>query len=123
MEENKKLTKKDYYEMIRELVASNEELVEFVDKQITMLDNKAAKAKEKAAEKKAEGDELRATVKGLLTTDFQAIDNIVAQIEDEEITKAKVIARLTQLVKNGEAEKAKAKTDDKKEVTVYKLAE
>jgi hypothetical protein len=128
MEENKKLTKKDYFGMIREMVEgatveNKEELLAFVDKQVEMLDAKADKAKARAAEKRAEGDELRATVKAVLTNEFQGIEDILPQVEGEEITKAKIIARLTQLVKAGEVEKAKAKTEDKKEITVYKLAE
>lgn len=128
MEENKKLTKKDYFGMIREMVEgasveNKEELLAFVDSQVTMLDAKAEKAKARAAEKRAEGDELRATVKSVLTNEFQGIEDILPQVEGEEITKAKIIARLTQLVKAGEVEKAKAKTEDKKEITVYKLAE
>ena len=94
-----------------------------IDNQVTMLDAKAEKAKARAAEKRAEGDELRATVKAVLTNEFQGIEDILPQVEGEEITKAKIIARLTQLVKAGEVEKAKAKTEDKKEITVYKLAE
>lgn len=128
MEENKKLTKKDYFGMIREMVEgasveNKEELLTFIDNQVTMLDAKAEKAKARAAEKRAEGDELRATVKAVLTNEFQGIEDILPQVEGEEITKAKIIARLTQLVKAGEVEKAKAKTEDKKEITVYKLAE
>lgn len=128
MEENKKLTKKDYFGMIREMVEgatveNKEDLLAFVDKQVEMLDAKADKAKARAAEKRAEGDELRATVKAVLTNEFQGIEDILPQVEGEEITKAKIIARLTQLVKAGEVEKAKAKTEDKKEITVYKLAE
>lgn len=128
MEENKKLTKKDYFGMIREMVEgatveNKEDLLAFVDKQVEMLDAKAGKAKARAAEKRAEGDELRATVKAVLTNEFQGIEDILPQVEGEEITKAKIIARLTQLVKAGEVEKAKAKTEDKKEITVYKLAE
>lgn len=104
-------------------VENKEELLAFVDKQVEMLDAKADKAKARAAEKRAEGDELRATVKAVLTNEFQGIEDILPQVEGEEITKAKIIARLTQLVKAGEVEKAKAKTEDKKEITVYKLAE
>ena len=37
--------------------------------------------------------------------DYQTIDAIVAQIEGEDITKAKITARLTSLCKNGIAEK------------------
>lgn len=127
MEKEKKVTKKEYYAMLKEIVEGADvdnqvELVEFIDKQITLLENKAAKAKEKAAEKRAEGDELRATVEAALTDEYQTIAAITEQIEGEDVTKAKVTARLTQLVKEGLAEKSEAKTEDNRKVTVYKRA-
>lgn len=121
--EEKKMTKRDYFEAIKEIVAENTELVEFCDKQIEQLDKKAEKAKARAAERKVEGDELRDTIENLLTEEYQIIDDVLAQLDNEEITKAKVVARLTQLVKNGLAEKAEVKTEDGKKVMAYKLAE
>lgn len=125
---DKKLTKKDYYEILKGIVTGSnvengEDLVAFIDKQIEQLDNKATKAKEKAAEKKAEGDELRAIVLSVLTPDFQTIEDIVAQIEGEDITKAKIVARLTQLVKNGEAKKEQTKNAENKKVMTYAIAD
>ena len=127
MENSKKVTKKEYYVMLKEVVENAEvenkdELVEFINKQVKLLDDKAAKAKEKAAEKRAEGDELRATVEATLTEEYQTIADITAQIDDEEVSKAKVTARLTQLVKEGLAVKEEAKTEDGKKVMVYKRA-
>lgn len=127
MENVKKVTKKEYYGMLKEVIENSNvenqaELVEFVEKQIELLDNKAAKAKEKAAEKRAEGDELRATVEATLTEEYQTIADITEQIDDEEVSKAKVTARLTQLVKEGLAVKEEAKTEDGKKVMVYKRA-
>lgn len=121
--EEKKMTKRDYFEAIKEIVAENTELIEFCDKQIEQLDKKAEKAKARAAERKVEGDELRDTIENLLTEEYQIIDDVLAQLDNEEITKAKVVARLTQLVKNGLAEKAEVKTEDGKKVMAYKLAE
>lgn len=121
--EEKKMTKRDYFEAIKEIVAENTDLVEFCDKQIEQLDKKAEKAKARAAERKVEGDELRDTIENLLTEEYQIIDDVLAQLDNEEITKAKVVARLTQLVKNGLAEKAEVKTEDGKKVMAYKLAE
>lgn len=125
---DKKLTKKDYYEILKGIVTGSnvekgEDLIAFIDKQIEQLDNKAIKAKEKAAEKKAEGDELRAIVLSVLTPDFQTIEDIVAQIEGEDITKAKIVARLTQLVKNGEAKKEQTKNAENKKVMTYAIAD
>ena len=127
MSEVKKVTKKENYEMLMEIVENSNsemkaELVDFITKQIESIDAKAAKAKEKAAEKRAEGDELRAAVKAVLTEELQTAETILGQIEGEELTKAKIVARLTQLVKNGEASKEEVKTEDNKKVMAYKLA-
>ena len=124
--ENKKLTKKDYYGMLKDIVLTSdvdnkEELEAFIDRQIEIIDNKAEKAKERAAEKKAEGDELRAVIKSVLTEDYQSADDILAQLEGEDLSKAKIIARLTQLVNNGDAEKAQAKAEDGKKFMTYRL--
>ena len=125
MESVKKVTKKEYYVMLKEVVENSnsenkDELVEFIEKQITLLDNKVAKAKERAAEKRAEGDELRALVEATLTDEYQTIADITEQIDNEDVTKAKVTARLTQLVKDGLAVKEEAKTEDGKKVMVYR---
>lgn len=122
----KKITKRDYYEMLKEIVTNSNvegasELVEFIDKQVALIDTKAEKAKARNAEKKANGDELRDAVQEILTDEFQTIDAIVAQIEGEEITKAKVTARLTSLVNNGIAEKADVKDDEGRKLKAYKL--
>ena len=126
--EEKRITKRDNYEALKEIVEKSnvenaEMLVEFINKQIEMIDNKSAKAKEKAAEKRAEGDELRAVIKSVLTNEYQTVDAITAQIEGEDITKAKVVARLTQLVNNGEAVKEQGKSEDNKKLMTYKLAD
>ena len=128
MSEVKKVTKKENYEMLMEIVENSNsemkaELVDFITKQINSIDAKAVKAKEKAAEKRAEGDELRAAVKSVLTEELQTAETILSQIEGEELTKAKIVARLTQLVKNGEASKEEVKTEEGKKVMAYKLAE
>lgn len=120
-----KMTKAMWFEAIKAVVEASEveqkaEMVEFIDAQVELLAKKAEKAKERAATKKIEGDELREVVKAVLTEDFQAIDEIVAQIDGEDITKAKVTARLTQLVKAELAEKEQIKVGDRK-VMAYRL--
>lgn len=129
----KKLTKKDYYTMLKEIVyptnadcemtVEQGELIDFLDKQIALIDSKAEKAKAKNAEKKANGDELREKVQNVLTEDFQTIDAIVTQIEGEEITKAKITARLTALVKNNIAEKTDVKDDEGRKLKAYRLVD
>lgn len=126
--EEKRLTKKDYYALIKEVLEASDveaksELLAFVEKQVEMIENKAEKAKARAAEKKIAGDELREAVKSVLTSEFQTADAITSQVDGEEVTRAKVISRLGQLVKNGEAEKTDVKTEDNRTVKAYKIAE
>lgn len=118
----KKTTRKDYFEALKAMVEGvdmvgaypAEDVIAFIDKSIEQIDNKAAKAKEKAGEKKAQGDALREIVLSVLTEDFQTADAITAQIEDAEVTRAKVIARLTQLVGAGLAQKDDVSVDGRK---------
>lgn len=121
-----KVTKKDWYAQIRAVVEASdneqkEGILGFIDHEVKLLEAKAAKAAERAASKKADGDELRNAVQAVLTDELQTIDAITAQIEGEDITKAKVTARLTQLVKAGVATKDMVKTEDGRKVTAYKL--
>lgn len=122
-----KKTKAMKFAEIKEVIAAVEGLenkdlmLEFLDEEMASLAAKAEKARERAAAKKAEGDELRAVVKAVLTDELQTIDAIVAQIEGEDVTKAKVTNRLTQLVGLNEAVKEQVKVDNRK-LTAYKLA-
>lgn len=121
-----KVTKKDWYAQIRAVVEASdneqkEGILGFIDHEVELLEAKAAKAAERAASKKTDGDELRNAVQAVLTDELQTIDAITAQIEGEDITKAKVTARLTQLVKAGVATKDMVKTEDGRKVTAYKL--
>lgn len=127
----KKITKKEYYAMLKDIVRGDSnsemtnsqcELIKFIDKQIEAIETKAEKAKEKAAEKKANGDELREVVQSVLTDEYQTIDTIVSQIEGEDITKAKITARLTSLVKAGLATKSDLRNEETgKTQKAYKL--
>lgn len=123
-----KITKKAYFEMLKDIVAATDtadkdNLLAFIDINIAQLDAKAAKAKEKAAEKKVEGDELREKIAACLTTEPKDIATILDEVGDEELTRAKVTARLAQLINLGTATKEVTKTADGKKATVYKLAE
>lgn len=123
-----KITKKAYFEMLKDIVAATDtadkdNLLVFIDTNIAQLDAKAAKAKEKAAEKKVEGDELREKIAACLTSEPKDIATILDEVGDEELTRAKVTARLAQLINLGTATKEVTKTADGKKATVYKLAE
>lgn len=121
-----KITKAEKLQMIKAIVEASESedkvmLVEAIDTILVQDANKAAKAKERAAAKRAEGDALRATVQGILTEEFQSAQTITDAIGDEEVTKAKVIARLKQLVDSGVAVKEEQKIGDKK-CMAYRLS-
>lgn len=121
-----KMTKKDWFEELKGIVEASEyaqkdEAVAFIDAQIELLDNKAEKAKVRAAAKKAETDELKAVVASLLTEELQTADVIAAKIEGEDISKQKVVSRLTALVKDGVAVKEQIKVEKDKKMA-YKLA-
>lgn len=124
-----KITKKTMFETIKAAadaiatdVVSVEAIVEFCDAQIDQIDKKAAKAKEKAAEKKAANDELTEVVASILTNEFQTADEITAKIDGEDVSRAKVINRLTKLIGAGTAVKDTVKIE-KSTKTVYKLAD
>lgn len=118
-----KMTKVEILGMIKEACEDNEVIVEFCDKEIAALGAKAEKAKARAAAKKAEGDELRGIVASVLTTEPMIAEDVLAAITGvEDLTKAKVIARLTQLCKAGDAVKTEVTVDGKKRMA-YSLAE
>lgn len=122
----KKITKAERFAEIKAILMeqdadANAELIEFVDSQVEALAKKAEKAKERAAEKAAKGDELRAQIESLVTEDWQSVDAIVAQVQGEDITKGKVVARLTQLFKAGIVEKDEQKVGEKR-CMCYRLA-
>ena len=120
-----KITKVDMFNAIADFIANTDwerkdEAIEFIEKQIDQLKAKAEKAKSRAEEKKIEGDELREAVANALTNEPQTIDAITTTVaESFDVTKAKVTARLTQLVKLGEATKEQVKIDGRK-IMVYK---
>lgn len=127
----KKITKKEMFAAIRGMVENVEtvgdipadEVLAFIDKQVEQIDKKAASAKAKAAEKKVDGDALREQIAAVLTDELQTVDAIVAQVEGEDITKSKVVARLTQLLEGGIAVKEQVKDEaTNRKVMAYKLA-
>ena len=116
MEKTAKLTKKDYFNTIINLLngaldfgfdtdVDVNDVIAFCEKEIATLDKRSAKAKETAAAKKAEGDALTETIAAVLPAEFASIDEVVAIVNDPEITRAKVQYRLNQLAKAGTAEK------------------
>ena len=119
-----KMTKNQMFDLIKELCADNADVVAFCEAEQDKLAAKAEKAKARAAEKRAAGDALYADVCACLTSEAQTADAIYeanfASFEDLSI--AKIRARLSQAVKNNVAIKETVKIDGKAKV-VYSLAE
>ena len=125
----KKVSKREMFEEIKALVGNIEgydkadEVIAFVDKEIEAIDKKNEKARERNAKKKEASDELRAEIKALLTDEFQTGEEITAKIQEthEDVSKAKVTARLSQLVRSEDAVKTTVKVD-KRRIMAYAVA-
>ena len=100
---------------------TDEDVITFCENELELLAKKTARAKEAAAKKRAEGDEITAVVRDALSTeDFEPISVIADRINDENISKAKIVSLLRNLIECGEAEKQEMTTDDKRKVMSYR---
>lgn len=124
--ENKK-TKAMYFAELREMVENwvdredQNDLLEFIDKQVEALEKRKVAAQERAAKKRVESDAMTEAILAQIGDEFITVDEIVAALNDETVTRNKVTARLGKLVKNGAIEKEIVKTEDGKRMG-YKLA-
>ena len=121
-----KMTKVDYFEQLAGIVEASdvenkEDILKFIQGSIETLENRKKAAQERAEKKKNEPDELADAVKAVLSEELQTADDIAAQIEGEDVTKQKVVARLTKMVNAGTVRKDSVKTDDKRKVMGYAL--
>lgn len=119
----KKVTKVEYFTKIAEAVAASEvenkdELVEFINGQIEKLNEAAKKAAKRRAEKAEAPDEILIAVENAITTEPKTAQQIADEIGGE-VTKAKVVARITKL--GDKVVKQVTKTENGK-VTVYTKA-
>ena len=111
MTKDAKMTKKNYFEALVNfantgvLTISTDELRAFAEKEVALLEKKAAKAKETAAKKKAVMDELTKQVEDVMVNANGWLT--IAEVTNElvelgiDTTTAKVQYRLNTLVKNG----------------------
>lgn len=116
-----KITRRDNFVELQEYVAENEKLAAFVQSEIDKIDARNEKEKEKRAKKRAQGDELQAAVKAYIQDHEGAVTAqvIADEIGGEDVTKAKVTYRATQLVKAGEIFKVTVKTEDGRKAVAY----
>ena len=131
-----KMTKVMYFEVIRGIVeglgaeafpegVNADDVLDFIDRQVALLDKRAAASKERAAKKRAASDELTELIYTMIfeAEDFITADDIVEKIGDEEVTKNKVTARVSKLVKAGRVAKEQVKLEDGKKRMAYRIAE
>jgi len=113
MAEIKKLTKKEKFAMIKEYIADNDMLMEFIDNEINLLTKKASSTSKN--KNQVENENLKARILELLTnsknqytiTEFQ---NAFEEFAVSKYTNQKLSALFTQLVN----EKKVIKIVDKK---------
>lgn len=119
-----KMTKVEMYTAIVTFATEQgrEDLVEFANHEIELLQNRAAKAKERAAAKAAEPDEMMHAIQAVLTAEPQTVDQIVAALDNAEYTKGKVVARLTKLVNGGSVVKSEVKVEKTETAKAHKVS-
>ena len=124
--ENAKKTKMTYFLELRAMVENmndienQDELLEFIDKDVETLERRKDKARERAEKKRAESDAMTDTIFDTLHYDYLTIDDVLEQIDNAEYTKSKVISRLGRLVRAGKVEKEYIKTEDGKRKMGYR---
>ena len=128
MENTVKKTKAMYFAELREMVlaavedqAQQDELVEFIDKQIETLEKRKVAAAERAEKKKAESDAMTDAILAQIGDELITVDEIVVALDSEEVTRNKVTARLGKLVNAGTIVKEAVKVDGNKRMA-YRLA-
>lgn len=117
------MTRNEMFTLIAELCSDNEEVVAFCEAEQVKIANKAAKAKEKAAEKRAAGDELYNAVIACVGETPVTADTVYADnfADYEDLSVAKIRARLSQGVKNEVLVKESIKVDGKSKVHYTKV--
>ena len=126
--ENTKKTKAMYFAELREMVMDvvkdeekQDELIEFIDKQIETLEKRKIAAAARAEKKREESDAMSDAILAVVGTELATVDDIVAAINDEEVTRNKVTARLGKMVKAGLIVKESIRVDGNKRMA-YRLA-
>jgi hypothetical protein len=128
MENTVKKTKAMYFAELREMVLAavedqeqQDELLEFIDKQIETLDKRRVAAAARAEKKRNESDALTDAILAKIGDELITVDEIVTALDNEEVTRNKVTARLSKLVKAGTIVKEAVKVEGNKRMA-YRLA-
>ena len=121
-------TKTDFFIELKEIVEKfvedeNErnELVDFINKRIDELEKRRLNAVKRNKKEKIQSDAITELILAQLTNRLMTVDEIVIALDDEEITRHKVVARLGKLFKEGAIVKEYVKVDKKRKLA-YKLS-
>ena len=108
----KKITKKEMFTMIREVVADNADMVAFIDHEIDLL-NKKAGSKKLTANQIA-NEAIKEDILSVLTVEGMTASAVLASSDKfSGLSNQKIATLLNQLVKDGKIGKS---TDGKKSV-------
>ena len=128
MSDSIKKTKAMYFAELREMVEENwtedkdkDELLGFIDNELAILEKRKAAASERAAKKRAESDALTDKIYEALGDEPMTIDAILEVVADEDVTRNKVTARLSKLVKAEKVAKESIKIDGNKRMAYSRV--
>ncbi len=123
-----KITERDIYNAMIDGTIDADVMVEFAEKKLAQLDKRNESAKVRAAKKRAATDEMTEVIFGFLSDEPVDRTAIAQKLTEAgyETTVGKVTSRLSALVKEGRANKAKGKVEGEDgkshEVTFYTVA-
>lgn len=128
----KKITKFDMFNSLKELVTTSVEIdeetkvayTEFIEKELASLEKRKESAQKRAAAQKEASDALTENILTVIknAVDVVLVDDIVNAFDSPEITRNKVTARLGKLVNGGLITKEVIKVDGSRKMG-YKVAE
>ena len=128
----KKMTKVEMFNSIKELVENSTEIaeetraayIEFIDKELASLEKRKETAQKRAAANKEASDALTEEILAIVknAVDVILVDDIVDAIDNPEVTRNKVTARLGKLVNSGSVVKEVVKVEGSRKMG-YKVAE
>ena len=118
MANNKKMTKKDYFEQIKRNYALTEDEVKFIDHEIELLEKKNAADKKPTAQQVANKSTQDAIYEGMESGKLYTITDLIKTIpECADMTNQRVSALVRQMVLDGKVER----TEDKRKAYFKKV--
>ena len=120
----KKVTKREKFEMLKALVKDNAMLVEFIDHEIELLDNKKSKGNAKANEKAVAENELvfnglKAVGKAVTVSELIAQVDLTALVNESGVVSTQKVSAILKRLK----EQGRVETITDKKRTLFSVVE